>query len=259
LTAPVSSATSTPSGAHSDHRLPRADVALQQPLHRRRLRKVEVDLRDRTLLVLRQRERQHLAVARDQLARLRERHGDRIRVAEPCDDELQRDELVEREPAARLLRLRLVGREVQRRERVCVRRHLELCGKGIRQEAAVVRKCAAHELAQPRRRDLLARRMDGREVGGALRLADVVALHLEAVARQLPAQPNVRPRRELLDKPRLVEELRADLPAALVTHGRVHQRAPAAQRPRTRAHYSTFDRDFPLGEPELRDRDLLGG
>jgi hypothetical protein len=55
-----------------DDRLPRSDIALQKPLHRRRLRKVEVDLGDGALLVLREREREHAAVALDQLARLRE-------------------------------------------------------------------------------------------------------------------------------------------------------------------------------------------
>ena len=42
-----------------DHGLAGADVALQEPLHRRRLRQVEVDLGDRPLLVLGQLERQH--------------------------------------------------------------------------------------------------------------------------------------------------------------------------------------------------------
>ena len=53
-----------------DDGLPRADVALQQPLHRRRLREVEIDLGDRPFLVLGQHERKHAAVALDQLARL---------------------------------------------------------------------------------------------------------------------------------------------------------------------------------------------
>ena len=74
-----------------DHRLARADIALQQPLHRRRLREVEVDLGDRALLVLGERERQHLAVARDQVAGLGQRGRDRVGRAQPRDDELQRD------------------------------------------------------------------------------------------------------------------------------------------------------------------------
>ena len=82
------------------------------------LREVEVDLGDRALLVLGQRERQQLAVARDQLAGAVERDGDRIVVARSGDHELQRDELVEREAAAGLLRLRLRLGEVDRGERV---------------------------------------------------------------------------------------------------------------------------------------------
>src|SRR5690349_21647134 len=122
----------------------------------------------------------------------------------------------------------------------------------------MIRERPTDELAQTGRRDLLARRVHRREVGGALCLADVVALHLEPVARELAAQANLRAGHQLFDEPRLVEELRRDLTAAVVTNRRVDERAPAAQRPRPRADYSTFDRDFALGEAELRDRDLLG-
>ena len=60
-----------------DDRLARADVALQQPLHRDGAREVAVDLADRLLLVRRERERQRLAVAADQVARLAERRRER--------------------------------------------------------------------------------------------------------------------------------------------------------------------------------------
>src|SRR6201999_2764690 len=62
---------------------------------------------------------------------------------------------------------------------------------------------------------------------------------------------------ELLDQPGLVEERRAHLAAAAVGDLRGDQGTPPAQRPGTCADYSTFDRDFALGEAELRDRDLL--
>ena len=52
-----------------DDGLAGADVALQQALHRRRLGQIEIDLGDRALLMLGQLERQHPAVAGDQLAR----------------------------------------------------------------------------------------------------------------------------------------------------------------------------------------------
>ena len=59
-----------------DRRLARADVALEQPLHRRRPGEVGVDLGDRVLLRGRERERQRLAVAGDELGRGWQRLGD---------------------------------------------------------------------------------------------------------------------------------------------------------------------------------------
>ena len=86
-----------------DHGLARADVALQQPLHRRCLSQVEIDLHDRALLMLRQLERQHGAVAVDQPPGPGEARRDRIGVAQPRHDQLQRHELIEREPPAAAL------------------------------------------------------------------------------------------------------------------------------------------------------------
>ena len=58
-----------------DRGLAGADVALQQPLHRRRPRQVGVDLGDGALLGAGERERQRLAVALDELARGWQRLG----------------------------------------------------------------------------------------------------------------------------------------------------------------------------------------
>ena len=88
-----------------DDRLARADVTLQQPLHRHGAAQVDVDLADRLLLVRRELERERLAVAVEQLARRRERHRDRVVLVGARDDQLQRDQLVERQPPARLLGL----------------------------------------------------------------------------------------------------------------------------------------------------------
>ena len=99
-----------------DDRLARADVALEQPLHRRRAREVCVDLADRSLLMLGERERQRLAVTRDQLARHAERRRDR-RLARPSrarETELQDEQLVERETRAPTFRLGEGARTVQR-------------------------------------------------------------------------------------------------------------------------------------------------
>ena len=64
ISAPCRPASTARSSAYErDGRLARADVALEQPLHRRRARQVAVDLGDRPLLRVGERERQHLAVA----------------------------------------------------------------------------------------------------------------------------------------------------------------------------------------------------
>ena len=60
-----------------DNRLPGADVALQEPLHRHAAGEIGVELADRLLLVRSERERQRLPVADDQISRLAERRGDR--------------------------------------------------------------------------------------------------------------------------------------------------------------------------------------
>ena len=109
-----------------DDRLARADVALQQPLHRDGAHEVAVDLADRPFLMLGQRERQLLPVARDEVAGAVEGDGDRVVVARVRDDELQGKELVECKPPPCLLRLRLRLGEVNREQRVAAERQLEL-------------------------------------------------------------------------------------------------------------------------------------
>ena len=67
-------------GVERDDRLAGADVTLQQTLHRCRAREVEVDLRDRALLVLGQLERQHAAIPADERSRLGQRSRDSVLV-----------------------------------------------------------------------------------------------------------------------------------------------------------------------------------
>ena len=154
-----------------DDRLAGADVALEQPLHRRRAGEVAVDLRDRLLLVLGQRERKRRAVALDQLARLAERRRDLLLALARAagEPELEHEQLVEREPPPPRLRLLERPRPVQRVERVgAPRQPLALLQPG-RQRVGLVRdelERAVGERAHPRRRDLLAGRIDRREVGG---------------------------------------------------------------------------------------------
>ena len=107
-----------------DDGLARADVALQQALHRRRSRKVAVDLGDRLLLVLGQLERERGAVAVDQLPRLREGRGDRLlALGGPAGErELEHEQLVEGEPLSALLGFVERSRLVHGHERVCPER-----------------------------------------------------------------------------------------------------------------------------------------
>ena len=103
-----------------DDGLARADVALQQALHRDGSREIGVDLGDRTLLVLGQLERQHVAVAGDELSRRGQlRRNLRLALATALREaDLQQEQLVEREPAATTLGLVERARPVQRPERV---------------------------------------------------------------------------------------------------------------------------------------------
>ena len=90
-----------------DDGLARADVALEQPLHRGRAREIGIELGDRRLLVLRERERKRGAVALDQLARLRQRGRNGLLPLGVLagERELEDEQLVEGEPLSPLLRL----------------------------------------------------------------------------------------------------------------------------------------------------------
>ena len=205
--------------------------------------------------MLGERERQHLAVALDQVTRRTERRCDRVVGARTSDDELQREQLVEREPTARLLGLRLGLGKVDRRDRVAAQRQLELRGQRVGKEASVLRERRPRELAEAGRGHALARRVDRGEVRRRPRGADVVALHVEAVAAEPAAQPQLGARRKLVGQPRLVEPRRADR-AGVVLDPSGHDRAPAADP--ARAHIDDFARDRDLVvAPELRDRDLV--
>ncbi len=137
--------------------------------------------------MLGQLERQHPAVTGDQLARLRQggRHG--VGVAQARHDQLERHELVERKTPPSLLGLVVVDGEMDRGERVPAQGQLELRRQRIGKAPRVVRERCPDELAQSGGRDLLAGRIDGRVVGRPARLADVIALHVEAVAAELAA------------------------------------------------------------------------
>ena len=104
--------------AHGHHRLARADVALQQPVHRVRSGQVELDLVDDRSLVVRQRERELLVEAGDERARDVVADAPRVafqRLLPQHQHKLHSQQLVEGQATAGLLlldhRLRLVDAE----------------------------------------------------------------------------------------------------------------------------------------------------
>src|SRR6266511_6366820 len=102
-------------------------------------------------------------------------------------------------------------------------------GQEVRVVARVLQSLAG-ELAELLGRDLLARRVDGREVRGRRGSVQVVGANGELVALELTAQAHVRPRLQLLREPDLVEPDRRDLAAAIrdsrLNDGEAPARAP---------------------------------
>ena len=242
-----------------DDRLPGADVALQQPRHRRRAGKVGVDLGDRLLLMLRQLEGKRGAVARDEVAGRRERgrHG-RLAFGRPtCKRELEDEQLVEGEPPPPFLGLLERARPVQRDERVAAQRQAALGLQGSRERIRAIvgeRQRRLDEVAELRRRDLLARGVDRCEVGRRRAPVQVVRTDREPVAVRRAAQPHPRAGRQLVLEPWLVEPRRRDLARPVGDLRREDLQAPAAAADR-RAHDLALDQHLLLAE-ELRDHPL---
>ena len=90
-------------GVEGDDGLPRADVALEQPLHGPFAAEIGVDLGNRLLLLGRERERERLPIAVEELPRLPERRRARLlgeRLATADEAELEQEELLEAEAGA---------------------------------------------------------------------------------------------------------------------------------------------------------------
>ncbi len=240
-----------------DDGLPGADVALQQPLHRRRAREIAVDLGDRPFLRLGQGEGQHRAVALQELAAGRQRLGDQLlALGRPARErELEDEELVEGEPLPGLLGLCERAGAVQGNERVGPERQGLGGGEPGRERVSLrpdERERLAHERAQLLLRERLACGVDGCVVGGLRHLAEVVALDLEAEAVQLAPQAHARAGSELRLEPRLVEPRRADL-AGVVRDPRRQDLEPAAAAPGGDRAHDSFDHSLVLAE-EVADR-----
>ena len=247
-------------GVERDDGLPRADVALQQPLHRHGAREIAVDLADDRLLLGRECEGQRLAVAPDQLARLAERRRDRgLALAGATGDrELEHEQLVEGEAPAPRLGLVEVARPVERDHGVAAQRQaLVLAERGRERvrERVDVRERRLDEPSQPLRGHVLRGRVDRRVVGRGAGVADVVGLHREAAAaRERAAQAHLRPGRQAVGDPGLVEPDRVDL-ATVVTDADVLDGQAPRRPPARGAHHGAGDRDLLLAE-QVADRAL---
>ena len=128
-----------PRRERGDDGLPRPDVALEKPRHRDRPPHICADLGEGLLLAVRERERQprkpalEVGVRGGELRSLRVLLPTRATLREP---ELQREQLVEREPAAALEQARLGRGEVDLLQRVGQRQQLaaraDRCGQSVR-------------------------------------------------------------------------------------------------------------------------------
>ena len=244
-----------------DDGLPGTDLALEQALHRRRSREVGVDLLDRALLVLGQLEREQIPVPRGQATRLAERRS-LLALAPPAPTskaDLEDEQLLEREPSAAELRVLRSARHVERGKGIGSDRHVvgDSGRHGIGEVARLGQRAPDH-LAQLLDGQILGRGIDGREVGGRRGPVEIVRAHVELVAPQMPAQADVRSRRELLREPRLVEPDGRDLPA-VVGDARLDDREPSPRAADRRADDLARDRDLLLAGEEVGDPHLLGG
>ena len=152
---------------------------------------------------------------------------------------------------------------MDRRQRVAAKRQPALRLQRGRQRIRPVaheRQRRLDELAQLRGRDLLARRIDRREVGRRRAAVEVERAHGEAEPVRRAAQPHVRTRLQLLLQPRLVEPGGADL-AGAVRDLRGQDLQPAAAAPQRRPQHLAFDQHLLLteevGDPPLRRRALV--
>ena len=176
-----------------DDGLARADIALEQPLHRLLRIEVAVDRVERTLLRARERERKRLAETRRQLAGRaeRDRAAAIIGLAAMAQQrELQQQELLVGQAATRGLERVAGARLMPRLERVAAQRQAmaqpQFDGHRIGDAVDQVVERLADEAAQHARRDLARRVVHGDQAGAERGPLGVVE-HLVAAHRQLRA------------------------------------------------------------------------
>ena len=241
-------------GAHLSH---------QQALHRLGAGEVRVDLLEGLPLVVRGLERERRSPGVHQLAgrlELRRRAALLARAPPARERQLEQQQLLEREPAARLVLVLLVplAREVKRRERRrATRQPLGRPDVGGQWLDHVVHAIALrrHEFANPIRSETLRAGIHGHHAygvhGAAHGLHRLVRGHPELVALLHPApKQEARAGRHPIRHPRLVEPHRQHRPR-LVRHPRLGPWAHAAV-----ARWPGGDRlDLHLHRPVLVDRE----
>ena len=197
-----------------DDRLPGADVALEQPLHRHASGRGRASIsRDRLLLVLGELERQRGAVARDSSPGLAERRRDRLarpRAARRASPSWSSEQLVEREPAPRPLRLlerRAAGAAPRARPSAAAAARLRAAPRAAGRARALRRARSSTSSRSRFGVSSSVRRVDRREVGGRRRRRRGRTTRTWNSSRlQLAAQPDAPcPARSLLLEPGLVE------------------------------------------------------
>ena len=241
--------------------LARADFALKQPLHRRRLGEIGVDLGDRALLVRRELEGKQLPVAGDELAGVAERRRLLLlaTAATPREPDLEHEQLVEGQPPSPALRLLGGPGSVDRRQRIGAQRHrVHEVGRRCVGAVTNVGKRLPDELAELLRRDLLARGVHGGEVGRGGSAVQVVGADVELVPPELAAEAHPRAGPELVDEPCLVEPDGGDLPA-VVRDPRLDDREPRPGSPNRGADDLAGDGDLLLAREQVGDPHFVDG
>ena len=178
-----------------DDGLPRADVALEEALHRNRALEVGVDLGDRALLIRRERERERRAVARDELARLAERlrptrcsRAAAVRASASRRTSSSSNASRTRPTSASASDARPVdGGERIGAERKPLATRAASAGSRLADVADELERLRV-EVAELLLREILGGRVDGREVGGLRLAVEVVRGHGEPVAVRAAAK-----------------------------------------------------------------------
>jgi hypothetical protein len=227
---------------HGDQRLARADVALEQQVHRLRPGHASIDVGDRAPLRIRRLERQR------RVERIEQRRARSVRdpgalgressAPEP-DPELQREQLVELQPLARGLELALIVREVDPPQRsITVGERLgreHVLRDRIRERRELLER-SPYELADGAGTDAFGGAVHRRDATRVHEVLLVASQDLDLLVRELqsvPVQLHRARHRDLhalavqAGSPGLVEEREVEEPGAVADRDRDHRLAPA--------------------------------